>query len=583
MRGTVARWLNRFAGDPDGRAPMLAPQTLTGIYLLAVGAYSLVFYLVPPGYYDRNANLLTSVVAFLALPLVRHARLQPWLVHGLTALTAALLLYLSGRTGGINSHALVWLCMLPISVLLLRGMGAALAWIGIQLLGLAGMYLASARGLVSPVNVVSADAVPWALMNHVLVLTGLLLAVLLYDLQHRRQKRDIERRNAELRQVHQTLIETRAHKEEFLAAVSHELRTPMNAILGFNGVLRQALSQQPEHLEAADHIRHATERLLRVVNDILDFSQLEAGRLMLHRTDFDLHAMLRETVDAHAVHASKKGLTCTLECAADLPAHVRADRQRLLQVIDKLLDNAIRFTDRGGVRLHASLRAGRLRFEVQDSGCGIAPERLPGIFNGLQPLTTPPAGLPEGAGLGLGLGLCERLVRLQSGEIGVSSEVGRGTLFWVEVPCERAALPVPAAPAMHAVPADAPLKILLVDDNTLNLMVARLQIGKLWPHADITRAGSGPQALQQLQAQDFDLALIDMLMPGMDGPELTTRIRQLPQRSKADLPIVGLTANSHPQEIERCLTAGMDAVARKPIDPEKLVHCVNLALQRRRT
>ena len=136
---------------------------------------------------------------------------------------------------------------------------------------------------------------------------------------------------------------------------------------------------------------------------------------------------------------------------------------------------------------------------------------------------------------------------------------------------------------MHAVPAAAPLKILLVDDNTLNLMVARLQIGKLWPYADITQAGSGPQALQQLQLQDFDLALIDMLMPGMDGPELTTRIRQLPQRSKADLPIVGLTANSHSQEIERCLTAGMDAVAPKPIDPEKLVHCVNLALQRRRT
>jgi len=555
-------------------------QTILFIYALAISLNSFVFYISPSGYYDRNVNLLVSLLALLMLMLaLRSRRLFAHVVHALTAISVALVLYIATQSGGINSTALAWLTVLAVPVLMLLGPPAAFQWIGIILMSLLGLLLCSQWGWFNVNTHMTAQAVPWAMMIHVLTLSSLMLAVRVYEHLHLHQLREIDNRNADLRKIHEALIEAQAHKDEFVAAVGHELRTPMNAILGFNGVLRQELAGRPEQLEVVDHIRRSTNHLLQVINDILDFSQLQAGRLYLHQSDFDLQELLHETLARFNDKAREKGLTLELESDPRLPAHVHADRQRLQQVLANLLDNAIKFTATGHVYLRVRPTGERLRFEVEDTGRGIALDRQAHIFHRFEHADVQTN--RAYGGTGLGLTICERLVQLQRGVIGVRSLPGQGALFWLELPLTPALQFVPYEPAQQ-LPVDEALQILLVDDNAVNLMVARLQLQKIWPQARITSANNGPEALQLLDVHSFDVALVDMIMPGMDGMQLTRQVRERFSQLAARMPIIALTANTHPAERERCLAAGMDDVLHKPIDSPALIRSVSTLVRKAR-
>jgi signal transduction histidine kinase/CheY-like chemotaxis protein len=471
------------------------------------------------------------------------------------------------------------LTVLAVPVLLLLGPRATLVWIGVLLLALLALWAVTVQGPIHPATQMSARAIPWAMMNHALTLTSLMVAVYVYDHLNRQQQRSVDQRNTDLHKTHEALILAQAHKDEFVAAVGHELRTPMNAILGFNGVLRQELADRPEQVEIVDHIRRSTTHLLQVVNDILDFSQLQAGRLQLHLADWDLPALLSETVARHQERAQEKGLV--LQAHIDVPdaLHVRADRQRLQQVLNNLLDNAIKFTAQGGVDLRVGWVGERLRFEVEDTGRGIAPDRQAHIFHRFEHADVQTN--RAYGGTGLGLTLCERLVQLQGGEIGVHSQPGQGARFWFELPLAVVHHALPPRPTQE-LPTDEPLHILLVDDNAVNLMVAQLQLRKIWPQAQISSADGGPQALRLLDAKTFDLALVDMIMPGMDGMQLTHQVRTQFGHRVARMPIIALTANTHPAERERCLAAGMDAVLHKPIESAELVRVVSTLVRQAR-
>jgi CheY-like chemotaxis protein len=377
------------------------------------------------------------------------------------------------------------------------------------------------------------------------------------------------------------LLKAQAHKDEFVAAVGHELRTPMNAILGFNGVLREELADQPEQVEVVDHIRRSTAHLLQVVNDILDFSQLQAGQLKLRPEDFDLSALMAELVGAFQSKAQEKNLLLLASLDPALPAGVHADRQRVLQTLRNLLDNALKFTDHGAVTLSILGRGERLRFEVTDTGRGIALAQQAHIFSRFEHAdvqTTRTYG-----GTGLGLSICEKLVTLQGGLIGVDSQEGSGARFWFEIPLQTA-LTLPAlAPTATPILGDAALRILVVDDNAMNLMVARLQLQKCWPQALVVTAGSAAEALALLPDQSFDIALVDMVMPECDGLQLTREIRQRFPATAQRMPILALTANTNPVDRQRCLDAGMDGVLDKPMDLGVLVQVVTHSLARVRS
>lgn len=557
---------------------------LLAAYLLVILVTGGLVSLMPSGDYDRRVIWAACGLIALLLPLawLRVHGLFRMLCHAATLVAGFMAVYIAAHTGGINSNAMVWLNVLAVPVLLLRGPRQALIWLGLIELTILGMLLASYQGLVNSHTHSAVPGVPWALANQVLALLNLMFAVYLYDHMHALQLRELERRSKEMESTHQALMQAQAHKDEFVAAVGHELRTPMNAILGFNGVLRRELADRPQEVEVVDHIRRSSDHLLQVVNDLLDFAQLQAGKVQLYPQDFDLPASLHALMARHEPQAQQKGLGWRLEGVDGVPRRVHMDRQRLEQVLDLLLDNAIKFTAKGQVCLRVGHTGDRLHLEVHDTGRGIPPERQVDIFNRFEHADVQ-TNRADG-GIGLGLTICDKLVHLFGGQIGVRSTLGQGSVFWLEVPFAPAHDDASARPDDGAdLRTDQPLDILVVDDNAVNLMVARLQLQKTWPHARITTAGSGAEALELLDAQGFDVALVDMVMPGMDGMALTQQVRQRFAAITARMPIIALTANNHPLERERCLAAGMDDVLDKPMDTDSLVRSVNRQIRRVRS
>lgn len=568
-------WRSLFRADGFLRQEMLT------IYLILVSGTTFFGYCFTPLEPVAQANLVVSVLAVCLFAVVRIRAIFEYLVHAVTALTVVLIVYTAMYTGGINSTAVVWLNVLSVPVLLMLGRAATVVWIGIVLLAILGLTAMTWWGIVGSHVDVSSSVVTWAYLNHVLALLNLMMGVRIYEHLHKVQLRKLNQRNDELKATHEALIRAQAHKDEFVAAVGHELRTPMNVILGFNGVLRRELADEPEPLAVVGHIRRSTEHLLQVVNDILDFSQLQAGKMCLNRVDFALQTLQDELQQRNGEKAHNKGLALHLERDADLPARVHGDPNRLLQILNNLVDNAIKFTHHGLVTVRMKAQGEWIRLEVQDSGRGIPRELQAHIFRRFEHADVQTN--RAFGGTGLGLTLCEKLVTLHGGQIGVDSQEGRGACVWFEIPLQAAQSTDLLVVLTDDNLSDEALSILVVDDNKVNLMVAQLQLQKCWPNAQITTVDSGAQALSLIDQQLFDVALIDMIMPDMDGMQVTRQIRQQFPAIAARMPILALTANTNPVDRERCLAAGMNEVLHKPMDTVMLMRTVghHVALARK--
>jgi signal transduction histidine kinase/ActR/RegA family two-component response regulator len=573
--GSKAGWRRLFRRDGFLRQEMLT------IYLMLVCGTTFLGYAFTPIEPVAQANLVVSVLAVCLLAVVHIRALFEHLVHAVTALTALLVVLTAMHTGGINSTAVVWLNVLSVPVLLMLGRAATLVWIGIMLLAILGLTAMTWWGLVDSHVEVSPSVVTWAYLNHVLALLNLMMGVRIYEHLHKVQLRKLDQRNDALKATHEALILAQAHKDEFVAAVGHELRTPMNVILGFNGVLHRELADEPETLAVVGHIRRSTEHLLQVVNDILDFSQLQAGKLRLNPVDFALQTLQDELQQGHGDKAHDKGLALHFERDPDLPARVHGDPNRWLQILNQLVDNAIKFTEQGSVTVRMKAQGDCIRLEVQDSGRGIPHERQAHIFRRFEHADVQTN--RAFGGTGLGLTLCEKLVLLHGGQIGVDSQEGRGACFWLELPLQAAQSTDPFVAWIDDRLSEEPLSILVVDDSKVNLMVAQLQLQKCWPQAQITTVDSGAQALSLITQQGFDVAFIDMVMPDMDGMQVTRQILQQFPAIAARMPILALTANTNPVDRERCLAAGMTEVLHKPMDTATLMRTVghHVALARK--
>lgn len=372
-------------------------------------------------------------------------------------------------------------------------------------------------------------------------------------------------------------------KSEFLARMSHEIRTPMNGVMGMSELL-QGTELTPRQRHLSETISHSAEALLQIINDILDFSKVEAGKLELERVEFGLRETVEETIEIFAGRAHAKGLELACAIELDVPGTVCGDPMRLRQVLINFVGNAIKFTDSGEVivRVRAVAKDGLLRFEVIDTGIGISEEAQAHIFNAFNQadsFTTRKYG-----GTGLGLAICQQLADLMGGEIGVHSEVNRGSTFWFEVrlePIIEASPTLTRLPRLNLAGLRAPIvddnagnreilpKILLVEDNPVNREVAVGMLESLG--CAIDSAENGWLALEAMNTSIYDAVLMDCQMPVMDGLTASGEIRRREQSSgAARVPIIALTANAMEGDRERCLAAGMDDFLSKPFTQQQL-------------
>ena len=471
---------------------------------------------------------------------------------------------------GIFSPRINWLYLIPILMIYMVSRRAGWIWTAVVITLQLVMSVLTYLDVLPNNTPLNKTHEVYAFFVYFVTASSLISLTLIYQGFSNKAIAEIKVRNEELEAKRQELQAISDIRDQFIASVSHELRTPMNAIMGFNDLLQSSQAANSKAMEVLQLTQQSGEHLLTVINDVLDYSQFQSGKLGINPEPFELRKTVSHAMDLFDNRIKSMRLVFQSQIDDGLPAWILADRHRLMQVLVNLLGNAIKFTQQGHVTLRVKQSNERLMFEVEDTGIGISEDQQAKVFDRFSQATVQTQAVYGGNGLGLAIS--KRLVELMGGDIGVKSQLGHGSVFWFSVPL---------VPAQDKGPEHVQhprftnqqheWQFLIVDDVAMNRLLLR-QILKLeYPQSLITEAEDGLAALQALKNESFDLVFMDMVMPQMDGIEASKSIRSTVDRQGQRLPILGLSANVNSSDRERFIEAGADDFLLKPYDRHSLV------------
>ena len=558
------------------------------IYYVFFSVSSLIF-LVPMApllYFLGLGDVAVSVFwaclfVFIALVLWSRGMPRLWALSIYQTSIMGIILFNAWHLGGVTSPVMVWLGIVPVLPLFtFKSRNGVYFWLSVSMLSVLLTFVLQLVGLFPiQANQTWQDLALGAMMYGLLVYTqwSLIRSV---DLMNQQSVKHINRTNLRLKKLSHDLTEANAHKDQFLAIVSHEMRTPLNAVMGYLSLMSTDKRMTPDLQEFVSGAQNSAAHLLTVINDLLDYSQIQNGKITLNPQVFNLHTMLQKTQATLSPRAADLGLSYQLFIEDSVPTWVKADQHRLTQILINLLGNALKFTDKGHVHTRVSFAAhnslamqGMLRVCVEDTGPGIEAAQQARIFEPFVQLSHANSRSARDAlrGNGLGLSITNTLVQSHGGRIELQSTVGKGSSFIVKVPLLLAPAAPKTDPVLELIDNRA-VHLLIVDDHAVNRLVAKATILRSLPNAVIDEAEDGTSGLAKMSQTLYDLVLLDLVMPDMDGIEVMRRVRNNLAAPFNQVQVIALTANVASDALKDCRDVGINEVMPKPFDRHTLVN-----------
>jgi signal transduction histidine kinase/CheY-like chemotaxis protein len=546
------------------------------LQLLLVFAITVLmwFYFLPTRDHNPNINLVLSAICAALLPLCNHKKYHIFVMYSIGLVAAGITIYESFFYGGINAVVLAWLPIMPLAALVVGGLSFGLSWLLIVVVLLFAMFMLTLLGIVSPEITFNKQNTLIIFSEWFFCLLAVYIILFYYNHFTNRLIKELETENNAVNEAQLKLKKTQSHKDEFIASVGHELRTPIGAIIGINDLLYERLRHRPVEANAVQQVRYSTLQLLSLINNVLDFSQLQANKMHLRPSWSDPSNLMDDIANVYSNNKSYDYLN--IKVISRLPKNnlYWIDAKRFNQVVLNLTENAIQFA-KSEIALHMAYQAinNALVLEIRDDGNGVSPSKLKSLFNRFENFSKETNTTRQGAGLGLVI--CKMLLDIQQGSIGYRRENNQ-TIFYVEWPMEKPPIDQPS-PYQHIIPLIDSFKILVVDDYPVNRMIIEKQLYKAFPKSHVSMASSAKEAMELLKQSSFDLILLDFNMPDMSGYEFSEWVRTKHESYKKTI-IAGLTASDSESDFKRAMESGMDFVLSKPLNMSFLLNGIQTVL-----